>query len=229
MPGQHRYSSILAHRLRVTMLTATGAPDVGTNKAYITDSLISINFSPEIETGLDLSVKNGGDVTCVSYKAPDSIKAVNLDLTLCQLDAALIGFLTGATVFSQSSNVIGMKLAPATQGNTRYVSVEAWSTAWDGDQQAVPTIASSGAYFHHVWPKVQWTLGAVNLAGEVSEVPLTGRSTANSKLTVNGPFDDFPSGVATAGGIDTAYGYFFDGTLPAVPTNGYANVTTAAS
>ena len=46
----------------------------------------------------------------------------------------------------------------------------------------------------------------------------TGQSTDNSAITLNGPFNDWPSYIADEGGVTTAMGWFQDGTIPANTT-----------
>ena len=59
MPSPHCFGSIQACRLRVGRLDSGGAPSPGASNLYVTDALIQIQTSYEIEAGEEFTQKNG--------------------------------------------------------------------------------------------------------------------------------------------------------------------------
>lgn len=235
MAGKHCFGSLQVCRIRTAKLTSAGAPDTGAQKGYVSDAIVDLGIDIEVEAGDDLTLKNGCGTICQSFKTCDSIKGVNLDVTLCQLDSELIAQMAGGSIMRDtggagSGDVIGYEFPGSTDGCPNGVSFEVWSKAWDGNQQATPDFlgGSTVAYFHFVFPRVKWTIASNTLENDIMQVKLTGFADENSHLTVNGPYNDWPSDVAARGGIQKAGGWFLDSTIPAA-TCGSITVTSAAS
>lgn len=224
------YTSLQLCALRVAQLTSAGRPTVpGTNKGYVTDAAIKLQVGVNLRTGVDIEQQNGCGAVCAAFKQPDKVKSVSLSMDLCQFDAQLIALLTSGTVISSGGNAIGYELPAASGADPLPVSIEAWSKAWAGTQQASPAFTSpSAAYIHWVFPNVQWTHGQFTIENALMVVPMTGIGTENANITVNGPYDDWPTAVANAGGMTRCGGWYLDPALPTVACN-YINTTSAAS
>lgn len=230
MPNQHCYASLQLCAIRIALLDpTTGAPDNGADNGYVTTAAQKLDVSVEIEEGVELTSKNGCDALCASFKAADKIKRLTFAMDLCQLDWAQIALMTGSDSFTSGGNIVGGQLPSITGALDRRVSVEAWTKAWDGGEQAVPSYTSpNGAYFHWVFPKTSWLPGTLSMANELMVVPLTGIGEENSRITSNGPFDDWPAAVGNAGGITHVGGWYFDDELPTDACD-YIPVISAAS
>ena len=214
MPSPHCYGSLQVCRLRVAQLTSGGAPDPGADNGYVSDALVTVNLGIELDEGDDLTLKNGCGDICQTFKGRDTIKRVNLDMELCQLDAELISLLTGATLFTDGSgDALGFQFPSADDAEPDPVSLEVWSKAWDGAQQAVDG-SSNALYWHWVFPSTSWNMGDTTLENDILRVPVTGNGIENDQITSNGPYDDWPSGVISGGGVTTAGGVFLDSTIP---------------
>lgn len=223
------YSSIQLCAIRVAELNSAGSPISGANRGYVSDAPIKLDIGVELEEGDEFIQKNGCGAICVNYKDQDKIKNVTLGLELCSLDSQLISLLVGGDTFSSGGNVIGMQLPAVSGSNDNGVCLEAWSKAWDGTAQAVPSFTSpNAAYYHWVFPKVKWSLGNITLENGVAVVPVNGVGSENSRVTTNGPFDDWPSPIANAGGITRVAGWWLDDDLPTASC-GFISVTSAAS
>lgn len=211
------YTSVDICALRVAKLTAAGAPDTGADNGYVTDATISLGITVEVRDGEELEQINGCGAICATLKEPDKVKRVSLDLDLCQLDAFLIEFLTGASTFVDGSgDAIGQQL-PAVGTEAGPTCVEAWSKAWDDSSQAVdPFTTPNETYIHWVFPFTRWVQGAFTLEHQLMIVPLTGDGAENDQITADGPFDDWPVEVAGVGGVTRIGGWFFDPALPTV-------------
>lgn len=195
MPSPSCYGSIQACRLRVGMLDDGGAPDPGTTNLYVTDALISVQTSYEIETGEEFTQKNGCGVICQTFKEDDKLKRVTLELQLCQFDYELLAMLVGGslitgTIVDPGGAPIGLDLPPSTAGAQNGVSMEVWTKAWDGGSQPV----SSGGdplYHHFVWPKTTWVPGQRTLESGILVVPVSGTGVENPQA-LDGPANDWP-------------------------------------
>lgn len=91
-------SSVQAVALRLTKLSAAGAPVVGTKNSFVTSQFTRVSFTPEYEAGEEIQEKNAAGDICVYYKMPDKIKRVNLELAICQPQPELYEFLAGGTL-----------------------------------------------------------------------------------------------------------------------------------
>lgn len=223
------YTSVDLCALRVAKLTTAGAPDTGADNGYVTDAAIKLGITVEVSAGQELEQKNGCGAICATLKEPDKIKRLTLDTDLCQLDAFLLEFMTGAPAFVDGSgNAIGQQF-PAVGTEPPPVCIEAWSKAWDDDQQAVDPFTSPDAtYIHWVFPFTRWVQAAFTLEHALVVIPVKGDGSENSQITANGPFDDWPTEIAAAGGVTHIGGWFFDDALPTVACEPIP-VTSAAS
>lgn len=224
------YQSLDICALRVTRLnSSTGSPVVGSGNAVISNAPIKLEVKLDLEKGDDLVQKNGCGSIASAFHDRDRIKSLNLSMDLTQLDAYLLELMTGAQVFSSGGNPIGFQSYAVGADGPAPVCLEAWSKAWDGGNPAIPTFTSpNAAYIHWVFPKTTWHMGDFTLQHGFMVVPIDGKGEENSRITANGPFDDWPAGVSGPGGITRVFGWFFDSTLPTASC-GYTSVPGVAS
>lgn len=192
MPDRNCFSPILACRLRVARLDDSGAPLAGANNLVVSDALIRIGYSVVVEEGANLTQKNGCGVQCVKYQGDDKITGVNLTLELCSLDFELLEMLTGGTLVTEGGFTRGLTLPPADQELANRVSVEAWSLAWDGDEQA--TEGADTLTIRTIFPSTSWVEGDRTYEEGITRIPLTGRGRSNANFG-DGPGNDLPWGV----------------------------------
>lgn len=144
-------ASILLDRMRVCALGATGAPLVGVSSLYVTDAVVKIMWSQEVESGLDLTLKNGQGNLCVRRRTPDVVKWLKVTVDICAPDPELEWLLTGGTVLKATNATIGLQdpalgVDPVPYG----VSIEGWSETDENGQAA-----GTNAFFQFVFPKVK--------------------------------------------------------------------------
>jgi hypothetical protein len=209
------FASLQACALRVARLSAAGAPESGAENGYVSEAIIDLTVAVELTEGDEFEVKNGCGVICATFKDVDRIKRLNLTLNLCQLDFYLIDFLTEGGLIESGGLPVGFEYPSVTAAAQNGVSLEVWTKAWDGTEQAVPAFTSpNAAYNHWVFPKTKWVLGDITMENDLMVVPVTGFGEENSQITANGPFNDWPAAVANHGGITRVGGVFYDDTLP---------------
>lgn len=226
------FGSLQAVRLRVAKLNAAGAPLTGAGNAYVTKGLIQVQVNLEIEQGVKLTLKNGGDEVCQTYRGCDRILSATLGLELCQLEYELIAMLGGLPAIREIGGAqlaIGFKYPGSEDACPNGVSFEIWTKAWDNSRQATPAfMANALAYHHWVFTRSTWLPGQATVQDDFLHFPMSGTGVENDGLTINGPFNDWPAEVVAAGGFDTVGGVFLDSVIPAASCAAVA-VTSAAS
>lgn len=220
------YGSLNVCMLRWSALTSGGAPDPGASNGYQMSAFTQLGVGIEISAGADVEIKNGCADICQSFKQADKVKRASLDLTLCDLDSELIQLMVGGGTFVDSGTTKGFQGPVETDDAPNGGCLEAWTWAWDGDQQAVDGV--DALYWHWVFPRARFVPGTFTMEAEnFLLMPLTGNSQANTAVTANGPFNDWPDYVANAGGVTASYGAFLDTAIPTA-TCGYVTVPSGS-
>lgn len=224
------YGAFQALALRATVIDAAGHPVPGSKKGYLLHAVVDVGIEPDIQAGAEDTLLRGDGQVCATSKDDDVIKRAKVDLNICALDSAFIGMATGAPVINDSGVAAGFEILGPNDSSPAGVILEAWSKAWDNSVQAAPDIlGNAAAYWHFVFPRFRGQIGKVTLDGKHNAVPVSGVSEVNEFATINGPYDDWPAYVATAGGITRPYGVFLDDNIPDESTDGYLTVTAVAS
>jgi hypothetical protein len=156
MATQEYAASIQGVAIRVTRLDALGNLLNGPGDSYTTSAFIRVSFTPEYEEGDEFTEKSASGAVCISYKAPDTLKRITMELAICEPDPELTNLLSGGLLLTKNLGTfadpnrksIGWA-APAVgddpSGNG--VAIEAWSLAIvDGKK------ASVLPYFHWIFP-----------------------------------------------------------------------------
>lgn len=133
-------TSVQGVMLRVTRLNSTGgfnSDASGTGKiCYISNSFMSFSFTVEFEDGDEITEKNASGEICVSFKAPDTLKRVTIELAVCDPDPELSELLGGGSLITDGGNVIGYAAPAVGEDPMPYgVALEVWSYAvLDGER-----------------------------------------------------------------------------------------------
>lgn len=152
MATQDYAASIQGVSIRVTRLDAAGNLLNGAGDSYTTSAFMRVSFTPEYEEGEEITEKGANGVVCVSYKAPDTLKRITMELAICEPDPELSSLLSGGLLLRKTVNgqvqSIGWALPgvgddPAGNG----VAVEVWSHAVKNGKRA-----SLLPYFHWIFP-----------------------------------------------------------------------------
>lgn len=156
MATQEYAASIQGVSIRVTRLDASGNLLNEPGDSYTTSAFMRLSFTPEYEEGDEITEKGANGAVCVTYKSPDTLKRITMELAICEPDTELTQLISGGlllrknlgTYASPDRKSIGWS-SPATgddpAGNG--VAIECWSHAIiDGKK------ASTYPYFHWVFP-----------------------------------------------------------------------------
>ena len=156
MATQDYAASIQGVSIRVTRLNADGTLANGEGDSYTTSAFMRMSFTPEYEEGDEITEKSANGSICVSYKAPDTLKRITMELAICEPDPELTSLISGGlllrknlgTFASPNRKSIGWSSPnvgddPAGNG----VAIEVWSFAVKDGRRA-----STLPYFHWVFP-----------------------------------------------------------------------------
>ena len=152
MATQEYAASIQGVAIRVTRLDAAGNLLNGAGDSYTTSAFMRVSFTPEYEEGDEITEKSANGTVCVTYKAPDTLKRITMELAICEPDAELSQLLSGGLLLRKTVDGVvksvgwaapGVGDDPAGFG----VAIEAWSHAVKDGKRA-----SVLPYFHWVFP-----------------------------------------------------------------------------
>jgi hypothetical protein len=104
MATQDYAASVQGAAIRVTRLNSSGALLTGDLDSYTTSAFIRMSFTPEYEDGEEITEKAANGTVCVSYKAPDVLKRVTMELAICEPDPELTALLGGGVLLSRDQS-----------------------------------------------------------------------------------------------------------------------------
>ena len=93
-------ASVAGVSLRVTRLDAEGNLLNGPTDSYLTTAFIRVSFTPEYEEGDEITEKAADGTVCVSFKAPDTLKRVNMEIAICDPDPEISALMSGGLILS---------------------------------------------------------------------------------------------------------------------------------
>lgn len=111
--AQDYAASVQGVCIRASRLGSTGAPAIGTEASYVMSAFIRASFTPEYDEGEEITERNAAGELCVSYKAPDTLRRVTLELAICEPDPELTALLAGGTILTAAATGTATNLASA--------------------------------------------------------------------------------------------------------------------
>jgi hypothetical protein len=104
MATQNYAASVQGAAIRVTRLNADGTLGTGDLDSYTTSAFMRMSFTPEYEDGEEITEKAADGTVCVSYKAPDRLKRVTMELAICEPDPELSALLAGGVLLTRDES-----------------------------------------------------------------------------------------------------------------------------
>ena len=148
MATQNYAASVQGAAIRVTRLTASGALSTGVLDSYTTSAFMRVSFTPEYEDGEEITEKAADGTVCVSYKAPDRLKRVTMELAICEPDPELTALMSGGVLLTRNlSTATGVTFTAGTLNGTIAVlsGVTSTATFTVGDNVTIAGITSPAA------------------------------------------------------------------------------------
>jgi len=201
MATQDYAASVQGAAIRVTRLSSSGSLLTGSLDSYTTSAFIRMSFTPEYEDGEEITEKAADGTVCVSYKAPDRLKRVTMELAICEPDPELTALLAGGVLLTRNlSTATAQTIATGTTSvtisgtSTTLVTNTATVTVASGHGIVVGSLVTIGGAGTVVAATGGITTGT-SLAGTYTVTAIT--STSFSFLTAR-------SGTVTVTGVVTA-------------------------
>jgi hypothetical protein len=152
MATQDYAASVQGVTIRVTRLNPDATLATGANDSYTTSAFIRLSFTPEYEEGDEITEKSANGVICVSYKAPDTLKRVTMEIAICEPDPEFTHLVSNGVLLTKTvsgtTKSVGFAAPYIGEDPAGYgVAVEVWSYAVAGGKRV-----SDLPYFHWVFP-----------------------------------------------------------------------------
>jgi hypothetical protein len=161
--AQDYAASVQGVAIRVTRLNSDlTLENFGTTEevvSYTTSAFIRVSFTPEYEEGDEITQKAADGTVCVSFKAPDTLKRVNLELAICEPDPELTHMLSGGLLLTKDYTIGTATVNQAVGWSSpdigedpslNGVAIEVWSQAIQSGKRA-----ATRPYFHWIFPYVK--------------------------------------------------------------------------
>ena len=211
-------ASVAGSHIRVTKLDATGKPLTGAKSSYISESFISFSFTPEYEDGDEFTSKNAAGRVCVTFKAADTLKRINLSLAVCDPDPELSQVVAGGITLGTDDTLGWAAPKVGEDPVPNGVAIEVWSKAIvDGKP------AGENPYYHWIFPYAKMReSGERVIQNDILATEFEGWSVGNAN------FGSGPGAPAWAfpQAADRPYAYARTASVPA--STGYVEVTAGA-
>lgn len=186
-------------RLRVTKLDSVGNVSSDDDNSWVTDKVISLAPTPELQSGEDRTLQGGCECIIASVRTPDRLKRFTFELVLGALEPGLFSLLIGATVMADGADDIGFDWPDQIDCSfvEQLVAIEAWGDAYTGD---APDPVRP--YFYALWPASQWEPAQTTFQNDFAPFTFNGFSRTNSQWG-DGPYGDvdLPASPGIRGGI----------------------------
>lgn len=159
MATQDYAASVQGVSIRVTRLASDGNLATDDLDSYTTSKFTRVSFTPEYEEGDEITEKAADGTVCVSFKAPDTLKRVTMEIAICEPDPELTHLLSGGLLLTKrttpatasTAKSVGWASAQVGEDPSRDgVAIEVWSYAVTAGKRA-----STRPYFHWVFPYVK--------------------------------------------------------------------------
>jgi hypothetical protein len=130
MATQEYAASVQGVSIRVTRLDAAGNLLNGAGDSYTTSAFLRTSFTPEYEEGDEIVEKSADGTVCVSYKAPDTLKRITMELAICEPDTELSQLISGGLFFVRTSVLSHHQTTSLLVGLHHLLAMTQQVTAW---------------------------------------------------------------------------------------------------
>ena len=148
MATQENAASVQGAAIRVTRLDAAGNLLTGPHDSYTMSAFMRVTFTPEYEEGDEFTEKGASGSVCVTYKAPDSLKRLTMEIAICEPDPEFSALVGGGVLLTRDGKSVGWstpQVGENPSGNGVAIEVYSYAVA-EGKR------ASTNPYFHWVFP-----------------------------------------------------------------------------
>ncbi|MFJ4960253.1 fibronectin type III domain-containing protein [Streptomyces sp. NPDC088739] len=177
-------------RIRVSRVDGCGQPVYGECNNVVTDGIVSIKFTPEVEEGEERTTKNFAGRNCVSRAGCDTVKWWTVEIQWCNVNFAAFEMINSTYRLRRNDDgeVIGYYVSNKVDCSKGY-AVETWAQV-EGAADACTGEEGSGAWVYIPTPWITGgTPGEITIGGEDSiTFTTTGRTRSGGKWG-RGPYN----------------------------------------
>lgn len=183
--------------IRLTLLDSLGNVDAGPDNSYVSDRIISVSPSPDVEAGTTSTLVGGCDCTLGDYRGNDKLKRFLFSIETGSLEFAMLNLMIGGTLISDAGDPIGIGWpGPIECGSAPpNVAFEFWTKHWVDDSQD-----ATWPWLHHCYPSTYWMIGEATYENDFARPVLNGFSRQNLQWG-QGPYGDGPGFDIRRGGV----------------------------
>jgi hypothetical protein len=174
-------------RMRATLLDDLGDIANVSNNSWVSQHLLSVGISPDIETGDTGTLKNGCGATEASFADNDAVKRYNITIVDTRDEPGLRAMMLGLDLIMDAADVIGTSAVDQTSDDFEpaRVALELWLKLYDSDAQDQTRpwkyINFPGTY--------SWVPQDIEIGADFSSPGFAGKSFKN-ELWGDGPYGD---------------------------------------
>ncbi len=175
-------------RMRVTKLDGLGNVVNEAGNSYVSDRIVSIGVSPNIETGNTFSRRNGCGCSLARFKSNDIFNWWEFQFEDGALEPEMQALMLGSETIVDGSDVVGLAFGSALDcdDDPPAVALEFWTKHITGSGQD-----ALHPWVHWVFPYTSWQLGDNTAEEDFMANALVGFSRTND-LWGQGPYGDGP-------------------------------------
>lgn len=182
-------------RLRVTRVDRCGMPLAGPQSTLVTKGFVTVTYSQAMKDAEDLEQTNADGEICVADRTPPQIKWATVNITLCDVDPALLALMTGMPqVLDYANDPVGFRINREIQTDQGF-ALELWSgTAGDDCQEPTSDdilTAEEPVMDYGYWlapAVVEGVIGDIEIGASVSTFTVSGRAVSAPRWG-RGPYE----------------------------------------
>lgn len=186
MPTQS-WKSVRGRRMRLTRLDECCAPVAAATpcSVIVSSGFVSVAYSPEISEAEEIELKNAGGEICVTDPGCDTLKWINLTLSLCVVDPDVLNFVTGSPlVLDAAGDNVGNRIQAGAVCGTNF-ALEVWTDI----PQAVCAATGAKQYGYFLAPCIgAGTIGDWTIENDALNLELTAKARSGAGWGT-GPWD----------------------------------------
>lgn len=191
-----KLTSLKGRVIRLTRLDDCGVPVVGACSTIVSAGFISVEFTPNIESGEEYTQKNAWGDFCIQEKDRDRWKWVDTAISLCEVDPDILDLVGGGTSLlnaETSPDTIGSSFGE--NGSLEAFALEVWTK-----QAGTACVGGDPEWGYFVAPfNTNGAMdGSVNIENGTMTVSLKGEAQKAPSDWGTGPYSDNPL-LASAG------------------------------
>jgi hypothetical protein len=180
------YPMVRGRRFRITRLDACGNPVLGPDSQIVSDGVVTLGLTANIEEGEEINVTNANGDVCVLDTPCPKFQNYGVEISFCRVNPSLLAMMSGQEVFVNDGDIVGFSMDSEISACDAAYALEAWT--------GVPSDAcdpgSGVAYGYILLPFIRpGVLGDFSVENAAINFTITGSQTKKGPQWGVGPYD----------------------------------------